>query len=212
MVLEAKEIWNIEGKKEEEQHWVNNKKEKKSKTPAILYQHWRKQEVIHFTVFLPSHTLLYPPLLTSALTSISCLSALYTHTIHSFRAAHNSLTCFDKKCTLSHTPEAMVTWKSQVNKDHLHFLWAFSSSSSPSGSQGLRKEKKKCQGSLCQVLKKKSPKSTIGCPPNLLLPCLKENGLFPLGLLHLKGVLHPFKKLVTDLSLSLDDVQESRRD
>lgn len=174
MVLEAKEILNIEWKKEE-QHWVNNKKKSQK-----LWLYFISIEETR--VFLPSHTLLYPSLLTSALTSISCLSALYTHTIHSFRAAHNSLTCFDKKCTLSHTPEAMVTQKSQVNKDHLHFLWAFSSSSSPSGSQGLGKERKKCQGSLCQVLKKKkSPKSTIGCSPNLLLPCLKENGLLLLA-------------------------------
>lgn len=82
-------------------------------------------------------------------------STVQTHTIHSFRAVHNSLTCFDKKCTLSHMPEAMVTQKSQVNKDHLHFLWVFSSSFFPSGRQGLRKEKEKCQGLRCQELKKK---------------------------------------------------------
>lgn len=114
-------------------------------------------------------------------------STVQTHTIHSFRAVHNSLTCFDKKCTLSHMPEAMVTQKSQVNKDHLHFLWAFSSSFSPSlgGKDSERKErnvKSLIKSPFIKSLKKKSPKATIGFPPpNILLPCLKESVLFLLA-------------------------------
>lgn len=164
-------------------------------------------------MLLPSHAFLYLPLLTSALTSISCLSALYTHTIHSFRAAHNSLTCFDKKYTLSHMPEAMVTQKSQVNKDHLHFLWAFSSSFPPSGSRATERKDRNVKGPFVKCLKKKKrpPTPPLDATLNLLLPCLKQSGLFLWASFTLKGFLIPSGSWSVTY-LSLDDVQEGRRD
>lgn len=62
----------------------------------------------------------------------------------------------------------------------------------PSGSQGLRKERKKCQGPLCLVLKKKNTQTpSLDAPLNLLLPCLKETGLFLLASFTLKELFIP---------------------
>lgn len=66
---------------------------------------------------------------------------------------------------------------------------------SPSGSQSLRKERKKCQGPLCLVLKKKiyiyMQTPPLDAPLNLLLPCLKESGLFLLASFTLKELFSP---------------------
>lgn len=114
---------------------------------------------------------LYPLHLSSDFTSISCLSALYnTHArTHTYSLSPtpsgqyaSPLLFLTRNARCSHTLQAMVTQKSQVNKDHLHFLWAFSSSPPPVGGRYSERKEINVKGTFAKCLKK-SPKPTVGC-------------------------------------------------
>lgn len=130
----------------------------------------RKQKVIHFTVLFPSHTFLYLPLLTSALKSIFCLSALHTHT--------HTLYIPSGQCTiplpvLTRNAHWVTCQRPWLHKSHRSIKITYVSYELfhplffPFGSQGLWKGRKKCQGPLCQVFKKKKNKKppSTGCLP-----------------------------------------------
>lgn len=145
-------------------------KKKKSITLATLHQHRGNKKQFISQCFFPLTLFcifLFSPQPSNQSLAFQHSTHTHTHTytIHSFRAVHNSLTCFDKKCTLSHMPEAMVTQKSQVSKDHLRFLWAFSSSFFSLWEPGPQKGKKEMsRAPLPSALKKKKPNPPLDAP------------------------------------------------
>lgn len=102
---------------------------------------------------------------------------LKTHFLFSGQV-HNSLTCFDKMHTAVAHRGPWLYKSLQVNKDHLHFLWAFSSSFPPMWTRPTRKGKTEISRPGYQILESPHFHQIIWWPLSFFLPCLRKNGLF----------------------------------
>lgn len=94
-------------------------------------------------------------------------STVQMHTIHSFRAVHNSLTCFDKKCT--HWVTCQRPW---LHKSHRSIKITYISYEffhplfSPPGGRASERKKRNVKGSVVKSLKKKNtPNPWLDAPP-----------------------------------------------
>lgn len=130
----------------------------------------RKQKRIHFTVLLPSHTFLYLPLLTSALKSISCLSALYTHT-HTHTLYIPSGQCTIPLPVLTRNAHWVTCQRPWLHKSHRSIKITYVSYELfhplffPLGARASERKERNVKGPFAKFFKKNPPNPPLDALP-----------------------------------------------